>query len=192
MLPAPANPAPAASLSTVRRPILARPVVLVPIPASLRWLHDRSTLARGTSVSREPIAWRERGQSEARCGRSLRRFGVAGVQRLEHLALEIGDGLLVPRAQRTRRIGARGVVALRMLADAEVLAHDAAIGGDGARAWLGGRLGGVGEIEVVHELCLARTDRIDPAGVHPAGEHRERPGRPHPQPLAAVDGAAAL
>src|SRR5579883_2522101 len=81
MPPALANPAPAASLSTVRRPILARPVVLVPIPASLRWLHDRST-PRARDVGLEKAYRLERARAIRGAVRTItpplwRRGGVA-------------------------------------------------------------------------------------------------------------------
>src|SRR5215470_18671763 len=102
-------------------------------------------------------------------GISLRGPSAAAPQGLEHLSLEISDGLLVPRTERPWYVGAGRVIALRVLADPEVLAHDAAIGRDGLGPRGGRRLRGVGEVEVVNELGFAGAGRIDTAGVHAAG-----------------------
>ena len=57
------------------------------------------------------------------------------------------------------------------------------------RASLSGRH--IGKIEVVDLLSAVRADRVDARGVHAALEQRERPVRPHPQPLAAIEQALA-
>src|SRR5260370_2597497 len=113
---APARPAPAASFRTVRRPILLRFVRGFSIVClSLDWFGtapaSRKKRWSNESLSPEPRASNRR--EGTRGAISLSRFGLALAQCLEHFPLEVSDGLLVPRTERSRYIRARRVIAPR-------------------------------------------------------------------------------
>src|SRR5260221_11866247 len=143
--------------SSAAAPVQARMVV------DSNW---RRVTARSMLGSRKT----DRGRYLVLCGRAAKRkphtamaVGTRGgalfgrlarriFQRLQDLALEIGDRLLVARTQGAGAVGAGGIVALGVLADAEILAHDAAIGRDGVAAGRPRRCRGICEIEGIDGL----------------------------------------
>src|SRR4051812_12462455 len=107
--------------------------------SSTKMASRRKTCPAGWSGSRDL-------PEEDYLGASLKPYSFANP------GLEVCHRLLVPRAEGAGHIGAGRVVALRVLADAEILAHDGAVRLDGPAAVGLGRRGRIGEIEMIDQL----------------------------------------
>src|SRR5688572_31917883 len=112
--------------------------------------------------------------------------------RLPHAVVEITHADLVLGAQGTALEDAGLEIGLRAFADAEILAHDVAVGLDRALVLLLHHRADVAEEEAVDDARAVLGDRHDARAVHAAGIDRQGEVRPAPQPKAAIDRAALL
>src|SRR3989442_1609265 len=96
-------------------------------------------------------------------------------------------------ARRVLKINAAAPAPARtVLEEAKLLPHEGAIGGKGVAAPPLGRGGGIGKKKMIDEFGRIEGRGIDAVGVHAAGKNRERPARPPPHPLPAIDRTALL